>query len=312
MRATIGTDPILAANLLAEGKLVALPTETVYGLGGNAFDEGAVAGIFQAKERPRFDPLILHQYTAERVLELAAEVPAAARQLADALWPGPLTLVLPRTSVIPDLVTAGLDTVALRVPAHPLTRKVLRQLHFPVAAPSANPFGFVSPVTAAHVAAQLGDSIDYILDGGDCRIGLESTIVGFPDGRPTVYRKGGTSVERIEEILAYRVEVRTDSSSRPAAPGMLSSHYSPGVPLRIVDRVVRAGTAERAAVIFGRPGGGHTYSLSERGDLEEAARRLFTILRQLAAGGYGAADVERVPERGLGRAINDRLRRAAV
>jgi L-threonylcarbamoyladenylate synthase len=312
MRAIIGTDPEEAAARLGRGELVALPTETVYGLGGNALNEAAVAGIFRAKDRPRFDPLILHQFASDRILAFAAEVPAPARRLAENCWPGPLTLVLPRATVVPDLVTAGLDTVALRVPAHPLTRQVLRMVDFAVAAPSANPFGFVSPTTAAHVAEQLGDRIDYILDGGPCRVGVESTIVGFPGGTVTVYRKGGTPVERIEEVLGEPVAVRTNSNSRPAAPGMLARHYSPGVPLRIVDRIAGVATAEEAHVVFGRPGGEHVLSLSETGNLEEAARLLFGVLRQLAGGGYQRAVVERVPERGLGRAINDRLRRAAV
>ena len=312
MRALTGTDPAEAARRLRSGQLVALPTETVYGLGGNALDPTAVSGIFAAKNRPSFDPLILHQSSAERVLAYARAVPEAARRLAGALWPGPLTLVLPRVAAVPDLVTAGLDTVALRVPAHPLTRAVLESVDFPVAAPSANPFGFVSPVTAAHVARQLGGRIDYILDGGACRVGLESTIVGFPGGVPTVLRKGGTPVEAIEELLGRTVAVRTHGSSRPEAPGMLSNHYSPGLPLLLVDGRPTAGTAARATVRFGEAAANaYEYSLSESGDLEEAARRLFTVLRQLTEADYAAAEVALVPERGLGRAINDRLRRAA-
>ncbi|WP_116125036.1 L-threonylcarbamoyladenylate synthase [Lewinella sp. IMCC34183] len=311
MRATIGTDPEEAARRLRAGELVALPTETVYGLGANALDPAAVAGIFAAKNRPRFDPLILHQSSAERALAWARRVPADAERLA-ACWPGPLTLVLERAAGVPDLVTAGLNTVALRVPAHPLTRTVLEAVEFPVAAPSANPFGYVSPVTAAHVAAQLGERVDYILDGGPCRVGVESTIVGFPGGRPTVLRKGGTPVERIEELLGTEVAVRTHGSSRPEAPGMLTHHYSPGLPLWLTENAPEPGTAERAAVRFGEPAGNaHEYTLSATGDLEEAARNLFGILRQLAEAGYGAAQVALVPERGLGRAINDRLRRAA-
>ncbi|MBB4078497.1 L-threonylcarbamoyladenylate synthase [Lewinella aquimaris] len=314
MRAIIGTDPEEAARRLAMGQLVALPTETVYGLGGNALNPRAVSGVFTAKNRPSFDPLILHQSSSERILAYAQQIPHEARRLAEALWPGPLTLVLPRVSSVPDLVTAGLDTVALRVPSHPLIREVLERVDFPVAAPSANPFGFVSPVTAAHVADQLGDRIDYILDGGTCRVGLESTIVGFAGGAPTVLRKGGTAVEDIESVLGRSVEVRTLSSSRPTAPGMLVSHYSPGIALTLVEVAAEAGTAERAVVRFGDAngaGGQHEYNLSVAGDLEEAARNLFTVLRRLAAGGYRSATVELVPERGLGRAINDRLRRAS-
>ncbi len=314
MRAPIGTDVAEATRRLAAGQLVALPTETVYGLGGNALDPAAVSRIFAAKNRPAFDPLILHQADSARILAYARSVPDAAHALAAALWPGPLTLVLPRVDTIPDLVTAGLDTVALRVPAHPLIREVLNRLPFPVAAPSANPFGFVSPVTATHVAEQLGERIDYILDGGPCRVGLESTIVGFPGGRATILRKGGTPVEIIEEILGRAVEVRTQSSSRPAAPGMLLSHYSPGIPLRLVRHLPEAGTRVQAVIRFsggGEDRGPHDYDLSAAGDMTEAARNLFTVLRRLAGGNYTSAVASLLPETGLGRAINDRLRRAA-
>ena len=309
------SDPDEAARRLRAGQLVALPTETVYGLGANALDEVAVSRVFAAKNRPAFDPLILHQADTATILQYAREVPPVAHQLATACWPGPLTLVLPRRADIPELVTAGLDTVALRVPDHPLTLTVLRAVDFPVAAPSANPFGFVSPTTAGHVAAQLGERIDYILDGGPCRVGVESTIVAFTDQQVTVLRKGGTPVEQLEDILGHRVEVRTRSSSRPQAPGMLSSHYSPGIRLVIgAGPPVRGGSREWAVVCFGsdRPGGEHTYNLSPSGSLEEAARRLFGVLRELASGGYRGAEVELVPDHGLGRAINDRLRRAAA
>ena len=312
MPATTGTDPAEAARRLRDGQLVALPTETVYGLGANALDPAAVARVFAAKNRPSFDPLILHQSSADRILAYARELPPGARELAEACWPGPLTLVVERAAVVPDAVTAGLDTVALRVPAHPLTLEVLEHVDFPVAAPSANPFGYVSPVTAAHVAAQLGERIDYILDGGACRVGLESTIVGFPGGEATVLRKGGTPVERVEEILGRKVTVRTHGSSRPAAPGMLLNHYSPGLPLRLVERIETEGRTDHAVVRFGElPRNEYEYSLSSAGDLEEAARNLFSVLRQLADARYPEATVALVPERGLGRAINDRLRRAA-
>ncbi|MGB3800722.1 MAG: L-threonylcarbamoyladenylate synthase [Lewinella sp.] len=313
MQAIIGTDPAEAAHRLGRGQLVALPTETVYGLGGHALNLGAVSGIFRAKNRPSFDPLILHQADADRIFRYARRVPDSARLLAEACWPGPLTMVLDRVDSVPDLVTAGLDTVALRVPDHPLTLEVLSQIDFPVAAPSANPFGYVSPVTARHVADQLGGRIDYILDGGSCRVGLESTIIAFgPDEEPTVLRKGGTAVERLQEILQRPVGVRTHGSSRPEAPGMLSRHYSPGVPLTLVERAERTGDADHAVVRFGYEAQNeYEFSLSEEGLLEEAAHRLFGTLRQLADAGYREATVELVPERGLGLAINDRLRRAA-
>ena len=322
-RAIISTDGARAARFLERGCLVALPTETVYGLGANALDETAVAGIFTAKNRPAFDPLIIHQSTAERILAYAREVPAEARKLADAFWPGPLTLVLPKRDVVPDLVSAGLNTVALRVPDHPLTREVLGRTDFPVAAPSANPFGFVSPTTAGHVSDQLGGKIDFILDGGHCRVGLESTIVGFPGGVATVLRKGGLAIEAIEQLLGHAVAVRTHSNSQPAAPGMLSRHYSPGNRIEIVERINDAEVDEHttAHVVFGKGGAafaaGSTgkpavFDLSPTGDLAEAARNLFRVLRLLGEHKYELVAVELLPEAGLGRAINDRLRRAAA
>ena len=318
MAAPIVTDPARAVALLRSGGLVALPTETVYGLGANALDPAAVARVFAAKNRPGFDPLIIHQSSAERILAYAHAVPEVAYRLASGCWPGPLTMVLPRQQRVPDLVTSGLDTVALRVPAHPLMREVLEQLDFPVAAPSANPFGYVSPTTAQHVADQLGDRIDLILDGGPCRVGVESTIVAFDGGQVTVLRKGGTPVEQLEALLGQRVAVRTQSSSRPQAPGMLTQHYSPGLRLQLVAHggagpQVKA-SAERAVVGFGPDvqEGPHTYNLSPTGDLVEAAQRLFGVLRVLADRQYSEAVVSLVPERGLGRAINDRLRRAAA
>ncbi len=315
-----GTDPHRAAVLLRAGRLVALPTETVYGLGGNALDKKAVSSIFSAKDRPSFDPLIIHQASLERLLPYVREVPALARRLAEACWPGPLTLVLPRSALVPDLVTSGLETVAVRVPSHPLTLEVLRRVDFPVAAPSANPFGFVSPVTAAHVADQLGNKLAYILDGGPCRVGLESTIVSFavPDRPPVVLRKGGLPIERLEELAGEALEVRTHGNSRPEAPGMLSKHYSPGIRIVLLEAGERppAGSGkERALVTFNDPeagGGDHVYRLSASDDLAEAARNLFPVLRLLAARKYGEAYVQLVPETGLGRAINDRLRRAAA
>lgn len=321
MPAIITKDPEQAAAALAAGKLVALPTETVYGLGANALNLAAVTGIFAAKNRPAFDPLIIHQSSSSRILAYAAEVPEAAQQLATACWPGPLTLVLPKVGEVPQLVSAGLPTVALRVPAHPLTRAVLEAVDFPVAAPSANPFGFVSPTTAQHVADQLGDKIDMILDGGPCQVGLESTIVGFPAGEPTVLRKGGLAVETLEEILGHPLAVKTHSSSRPDAPGMLSKHYSPGKEMVLLGSKSAMYTpisAKDALITFGqfwRPPNSpeyDIYNLSPTGDLAEAAAQLFAVLRKISAKDYAKVYVNDVPDTGLGRAINDRLRRAAA
>ena len=320
MPATTGTDPAAAAAHLVAGRLVALPTETVYGLGANALDEVAVSRVFAAKNRPSFDPLIIHQATADRILAWVSELPAGARRLAEALWPGPLTLVLPRHPAVPDLVTAGLPTVAVRVPDHELTRAVLAAVDFPVAAPSANPFGYVSPVTAGHVADRLGDRLDYILDGGACRVGLESTIVSFADpARPVVLRKGGTTLEELRDLTGGELAVMTHGSSRPAAPGMLSQHYAPATRLELIAPgqplpVTEAGTGH-AVVGFGPahgPSRGDFVNLSASGDLAEAARGLFSLLRSLDDRAYRRATVQLLPERGLGVAINDRLRRAAA
>ncbi|TXF87633.1 threonylcarbamoyl-AMP synthase [Neolewinella aurantiaca] len=323
MKAVIGNDVQEAAGFLSEGKLVAIPTETVYGLGANALNETAVAGIFAAKNRPSFDPLIIHQSSPERILRYARDVPADAQKLADAFWPGPLTLVLPKKEIIPDLVSAGLDTVALRVPDHPLARKVLDLVDFPVAAPSANPFGFVSPTTAQHVADQLGEKIDFILDGGPCRVGLESTIVGFSGGKTTVLRKGGLPIEDIEALLGHPVTVRTHGSSQPEAPGMLSRHYSPGNRIELFDEfdenlqlpansawITFGGTA--TAFCARQPLSPAVFDLSPEGNLAQAAQQLFSVLRLMAERKYEYVAVQLLPEAGLGRAINDRLRRAAA
>lgn len=300
-----------------------MPTETVYGLGANALDQKAVLKIFAAKNRPSFDPLIIHQSTAERILAFASEVPEEANKLANEFWPGPLTLVLPKHPSVPDMVVSGLPAVALRVPDHPLALDLLSRVDFPVAAPSANPFGFVSPTTAQHVKDQLGTRISYILDGGPCRVGLESTIVAFPNGVATILRKGGLPIERIEQCLGHPLAVRTHGSSRPEAPGMLSKHYSPGNRLEIFDRLEENQQlpAGAARIVFGR--GGETisyddkrlittYDLSPAGELPQAAQQLFTILRLMAKHKYPFVFAELLPETGLGRAINDRLRRAAA
>lgn len=321
LSAIISHDIILAAELLRKGQLVAIPTETVYGLGANALDVTAAAAIFKAKNRPSFDPLIIHQSSAERLFQYAINIPPAARRLAKHCWPGPLTLVLDKSAAVPDLVTAGLATVAMRVPDHALTQVLLNGLDFPVAAPSANPFGFVSPTTAEHVNDQLGDRIPMILNGGPCSVGLESTIVGFPDGEPVVYRKGGLAIEQIEEILGLPIQVMEHGNSRPAAPGMLSRHYAPGNRIELSQSpITKVEWANyQAAVVFGK---GRTtswtenqvnyFDLSPSSDLAEAANRLFSVLRMLNRGKFPAVLIELVPEEGLGRAINDRLRRAAT
>lgn len=315
--AQIGTDIQEAVRWLRRGELVGIPTETVYGLAGNALSGGAVSRIFEVKNRPTFDPLIVHIAHPDRADALVTRWPQQARQLAEAFWPGPLTLLFPKSDRVPELVTAGSPWVALRMPDHPLTLELLNALEFPLAAPSANPFGYISPTTARHVAEQLGHAIPYILDGGPCRVGVESTILSFADETPTILRQGGVAVEEIEALLGP-VQARLHSSSRPDAPGMLQSHYAPRVSVRLIDREadLPETEAEAGALVFSTPLPGipeeRQYILSSRGDLREAAQRLFSGLRWLDRPELRVILAELVPERGLGRAINDRLRRAAA
>lgn len=314
MPAHIGTDLSIAADLLRKGDLVAMPTETVYGLAANAFDEAAVLKIFQAKDRPAFDPLIVHIGRKEAVHAIVRELPPGAETLMDAFWPGPLTLVLPKQAVIPDIVTSGLGTVGVRMPAHPLTRELLHLLDFPLAAPSANPFGYVSPTTAQHVADQLGERIPYILDGGPASVGVESTILGWQHGRWVLYRVGGVALEAIEEVVGTMEHAVRQVL--PVAPGMLESHYAPRKPVYVGDvhKLLQEHAGRRVAVI-GFSASYPAYRsevLSTNGDLAEAARRLFAVLRELDASDAEVILAEVFPGEGLGRAINDRLKRAAA
>jgi L-threonylcarbamoyladenylate synthase len=296
-----------AVALLRQGRLVAFPTETVYGLGADAGDDAAVARVFAVKARPRFNPLIVHVADRTGAWRLA-EADDRADRMARALWPGPLTLVLPRRpdAGISLLATAGLDTVAVRVPDHEVALALLAQVDRPLAAPSANPSGRVSPTTAGDVAADLGAHVALILDGGPCRVGLESTVVDLTTATPVLLRPGGVGVETIEAVIG---PLAAAGPGRPRAPGMLRRHYAPGLPLRLEATSPRPG---EAFLGFGAECPGATLSLSERGDVEEAAARLFHALRRLDHPPFTAIAVAPIPEVGLGRAINDRLRRAAV
>lgn len=314
--AEIGTDIDKAARLLKSGQLVAIPTETVYGLAGNALDPAAVTSIFTVKNRPSFDPLIVHISDLEQAEKYVTRVPPPARLLAGAYWPGPLTLLMPKRKEVPDLVTAGMADVGMRSPAHPLTRQLLASLPFPLAAPSANPFGYISPTHPAHVNEQLGDKIAYILDGGTCAVGIESTVIGFPtDTEAVVYRMGGLSLEQIEAVIS-KVEVRTHSTSNPRSPGQLRSHYAPSTKMILGDPEVllREYSPSRAGVLSFRRKFDIPYQviLSEKGDLEEAARNFFEALHTMEKLPVDIILAETVPDTGLGRAINDRLRRAAA
>ncbi|MBI1193218.1 MAG: threonylcarbamoyl-AMP synthase [Bacteroidetes bacterium] len=305
-----------AASLLRRGELVAIPTETVYGLAGLALNEAAVARIFAVKNRPHFDPLIAHLADASWLDRYVRHVPEPALALARRFWPGPLTLVLPRQENIPDLVTSGLDTVAVRVPDHPLTLQLLRELDAPLAAPSANPFGYISPTTPQHVLDQLGGRIAMVLDGGPCRVGLESSIIGFDGDKPLLYRLGGLSREQIEAV-AGPVEMSLHQSSDPRAPGQLLNHYAPRTPLLLGDPALLAWEhpgRRLGYLAFQAPPDGPWMTgrvLSASADPEEAARNLFRMLRELDAQPLDYILAERLPDQGLGLAINDRLERAA-
>jgi L-threonylcarbamoyladenylate synthase len=309
-----GTDVTVARTFLQAGECVAIPTETVYGLAANALDENAVLKIFETKNRPQFDPLIVHVHSIAAAAQYVTNIPAKAKLLMHEFWPGPLTILLPKKNIIPDIVTSGLDTVAVRMPGHSLTLALLQQLPFPLAAPSANPFGYISPTTAQHVHDQLQNKIPYILDGGAANVGVESTIIGFENDTPVIYRLGGLEVEAIEKIIG-KVHVQLNESSNPKSPGMLKSHYAPkkklifnptpvvnapGVVVITFDKYITGFTQEQQ------------YLLSPSGNLHEAAHNLFAVMRQADNSNATLIIAMPFPEEGLGLAINDRLRRAAA
>lgn len=314
------------ASALRRGELVAIPTETVYGLAANALDPRACRKIFWAKKRPANDPLIVHVLDLTQASALAELSPAAVR-LAKKFWPGPLTLVLPRKETVSDVITSGRDSVAIRSPVHPLARRVLRLTERPLAAPSANPFGYISPTTAAHVRDGLGGRIKLILDGGACDVGVESTIVDLRDAaRPRILRQGAISAQEISQTLGRSVGVRKSRAPAQAvgavAPGLLESHYSPRTPLTLVQKWsarIRQNAPNGSAIIrFERPAvAGHEgtdFWLSERGAAVEAARNLYAVLRTADKGGFERIYIEAAPAAlgALAGAINDRLSRAAA
>lgn len=317
----IGTELSVAASLLRAGKLVAIPTETVYGLAANALLPEAVAAIFEAKKRPAFDPLIIHTDRLEKAALWTGTWPPLAERLAARFWPGALTLLLPKKAIIPDLVTAGLPNVGLRIPSHRLTLELLSMLDFPLAAPSANPFGYISPTQPAHVAAQLGTQVAYILDGGACEVGIESTIIGFDtSGAPLVHRLGGIALEEIEAFLGQKIAVQAHSSSNPQAPGMLLSHYAPRKPFvlggGLAALLAQYAPEEIGALVFGDYWPelplNNQCNLSATQKDTEAAQHIFAMMRRLDEMPVKVIYAELLPAKGLGRAINDRLRRAAA
>jgi len=319
-----------AVEILHRGGLVGIPTETVYGLAGDALNPAAVARIFEAKQRPHFDPLIVHIPDLSWLPRIVSRMTPRAILLAERFWPGPLTLVLPKTDAVPDLVTSGLPSVAVRIPSHPLALDLIRRSGTPLAAPSANPFGRISPTTAVHVVEQLGDRIDAVVDGGPCTIGVESTVLQLPGDesgqRPLLLRPGGLSVEELEQVLGpieTPLHAVQEDHAVPA-PGMLTKHYAPRTPLTVLgpndeEQFRTLGDSTRLGLLSFGPtpcDAGRVFEsvevLSVNRDLREAAAGFFAALRRLDAYGLDRIFATPFPEAGLGRALNDRLRRAAA
>ena len=318
--AEIGSNIVRAKKLLVQSQLVSIPTETVYGLAANALDPDAVVKIFKVKDRPYFDPLIVHTHSLDQISKYTLDFPHKLYQLGKLLWPGPLTVILPKKKIIPDLVTAGKPDVAIRIPGHPLTLKLLQNLPFPLAAPSANPFGYISPTNPAHVLQNLGDKVPYILDGGPCELGIESTIVGFRDDCLLIYRLGAISVEKIATIAKTdNIKIITDVSRQIEFPGLSKTHYAPHKKMVLgdIEELLKSHDLNKVGILSFK----HIHSqidlekqviLSRKGSLEEAAKHLFSALRKLDQLQIPTILAEYVPDEGLGRAINDRLTRAAA
>lgn len=315
MKSVITTDINLCQKLLQNNQVVAIPTETVYGLAGNIFEEEAIEKIFKIKGRPLFNPLIVHIHSLSQLDALVSELPEAATRLMKTFWPGPLTLILPKKEGVSNLITAGKPTVGVRMPKHPMARTLLQGLSFPLAAPSANPFTKISATSAQHVASYFGDEIPAILDGGPCEVGLESTIVGFEKNVPVVYRKGGVSLEAIKACVGT-VKLLTKEENAPVAPGMLLKHYSPDTKL-IISKDIEQSIVNHVHLKVGVLSfykNDYTNCtlkiLSAKQDLTEAAKNLFAALHELDQLNLDLIITECFPEEGLGISINDRLERA--
>lgn len=316
MDTIIGTDIDLAIQFLNKGELVAIPTETVYGLAANALNPDAVIKIYEVKKRPRFNPLIVHFFSFDECHAYVTDLPESALKLAEVFSPGPLSFLLPKSDKIPDIITAGSDHVVVRIPDHPIAQSLLEKLNFPLAAPSANPFGYISPVTAQHVYDGLKGEIPYILDGGKCKVGLESTIVGFSGDDIIIHRLGGISVEDIKKVTGKNTLLSL-LHKQPKTPGQLKSHYAPDTMMLQgnVDELIQKNKGKRIAVISFQKeykNCERCYVLSQGGDLHEAASNLFKTLRELDKLEMDLLLVEKFPEIGIGMAINDRLSRAVM
>jgi L-threonylcarbamoyladenylate synthase len=303
------------AAVLSQGEIVAIPTETVYGLAGNALNPEAVAKIYEAKGRPARNPLIVHIGHSDQIGEIAF-LPDVGSELIDHFWPGPLTLVLPKTKAVPDSVTAGLDSVAVRMPDHPVFQKLASRCSFPLAAPSANPFGYVSPTKAEHVESQMGDVLEWILDGGTCRRGIESTILSLIDpDNPEILRHGSISVDRLSTFLGQQIleKNRVDEGKGLISPGLMKRHYSPKTTVQLFEGPPPALDSNSAIVFLGKASKefANPFSLSTDGNLEAVARTLYDTLHQLDKKGFQSIYLELPPASGLGLAIRDRMKRAA-
>ena len=312
----ISKDIQKAVQLLTEDHLVAIPTETVYGLAGNIFSEKAIKSIFSTKQRPFFNPLIVHIPSVKSLNDLVTHVPEKAKLLAAAFWPGSMTLVLKKSKTIPDIITAGKDTVAVRVPNHPITLELLKKLPFPLAAPSANPFGSISPTKPTHVENYFRNSIKMVLDGGSCANGIESTIIGFENEDPVIYRLGALALEEIEAVVG-KISIKNKKEEKPDAPGMLARHYAPKTSTFLVDDVaaeIEKNTGKKMGVLVFKSSLNNEniteIILSKNGSLQEAASRLYSAMHDLDSKNLDLIIAERFSEFGLGKSINDRLQRA--
>tara|TARA_R110002072_G_scaffold82818_1_gene188461 strand:- start:1071 stop:2033 length:963 start_codon:yes stop_codon:yes gene_type:complete len=314
----ISKDIQKAISLLENEELVAIPTETVYGLAGNIFSEKAIKRIFETKKRPFFNPLIVHISSVDELETIVAEIPEKARILANTFWPGSMTLVLKKNRNIPNLITAGKDTVAVRVPNHPVTLSLLEQLSFPLAAPSANPFNNISPTKPEHVENYFKDELKMVLDGGNCKNGIESTIIGFENDEPLIYRLGALSVEDIEAVVG-KISIKNKKEENPDAPGMLNKHYSPKtqtvLTTDITSEIDKHLTKKIGVLTFDTFYKSDKIDaqiiLSEEKNLHEAASKLYDSLHQLDSLNLDVIIVEKMPNLGLGKSMNDRLERAA-
>jgi L-threonylcarbamoyladenylate synthase len=306
-----------AAEIIKKGGLVAFPTETVYGLGADAFQPIAVARVFEVKKRPFFDPLIIHVANGKDLEKLVIETPHPAKKLMEQFWPGPLTVVLLKKGDVPDIVTAGLPTVAVRMPRHPMTLNLIELAGSPLVGPSANPFGYLSPTTAEHVQEQLGRQVDLILDGGPCEVGVESTIISFSEKEPRLLRPGGVPLEEIESMIG-KVKMGASIEERPSAPGMFPRHYAPRTPILLdwSEKKLDGYRGKKIGFLLFKEQNNflkfHPLEvLSKKGDIREAAANLFSAIRRLDSLNLDFILAESIPETGLGRAIMDRLRRAS-